>query len=155
MIDFPSRHRPGVKVPRNGPCDLPDDRRRDGSGQGARSQQAVMARAGVRRVHGWEVTASNIAPIATEIRLQDTITKGIPAYARRNAISTFAAAALATLIAMSIFAAVAYLFQRDGKPLARVAAAERACAHYSYLSERQACMNKWLAASQSRTVPSR
>jgi hypothetical protein len=114
-----------------------------------------MVRAGVRRVVGWEVTASNTAPIATEIRLQDTAAKAIPAYATHNAILTCAAAALATLIAVSILAAVAYLFQRDGKPLARVAAAERACAHYSYLSERQACMNKWLAASQSRTVPGR
>ncbi len=114
-----------------------------------------MVRARVRRVLGWEATASNTAPIASEIRLQNTITKAIPAYATRNAISTFAATALATLIAVSIFAAVAYLFQRDGKPLQRLSAAERACAHYSYLSERQACMNKWLAASQSRTVPGR
>jgi hypothetical protein len=114
-----------------------------------------MVRAGVRRVLEWEASASNTAPIATDFRLQNTAPKAIPAYATRNAISTFAAAALATLIAVSILAAVAYLFQRDGKPLARVAAAERACAHYSYLSERQACMNKWLAASQSRTVPGR
>jgi len=34
----------------------------------------------------------------------------------------------------------------------RLVAAERACAQHVYLSERQACMNEWLAASQPRIV---
>lgn len=156
MIDFPSRHRPGLKLRRDGPRDLRDDHRRDGRGQEARSRQAaVLAHAGVRRVPGWEAAASNTAHIATEIRLQDTVPSAITVYAARNPVSTFAAAALATLIAVSLLASVAHLFQRDGKPLARLAAAERACAHYPYQSERQVCMNQRLAAAQSSTAAGR
>ena len=70
----------------------------------------------------------------------------------RNAISTFATAALAGFIAVGILSAVAYLFQRDGKPFERLAAAERACAQHNYQSERQACMNEYLAAAKSGAV---
>jgi hypothetical protein len=34
----------------------------------------------------------------------------------------------------------------------RLVAAEHACAQHVYLSERQVCMNEWLAASQPRIV---
>jgi len=78
-----------------------------------------------------------------------------PTFTTRGSISTFAAAALATVIAVGILSAVATMFQRDGKPLERLAAAERACTQYSYLSERQACMNEWLAASHPGTVANR
>jgi hypothetical protein len=65
---------------------------------------------------------------------------------------TVAAAALATLIALGILWGVAALFQSKGAPMERLVAAERACAQHIYLSQRQACMNEWLAASQPRTV---
>ncbi len=64
---------------------------------------------------------------------------------------TVAAAALATVIALGILWGVAALFQSKGAPMERLVAAEHACARYIYLSERQACMNEWLA-SQPRTV---
>jgi len=65
---------------------------------------------------------------------------------------TVATAALATVIALGILWGVAALFQSKGAPMERLVAAEHACARYIYLSERQACMNEWLAASQPRTV---
>ena len=68
---------------------------------------------------------------------------------------TIATAALATVIAIGILWGVVTLFQSRGAPMERLAAAERACAHNIYLSERQACMNEWLAASQSVIVARR
>jgi hypothetical protein len=65
---------------------------------------------------------------------------------------TVATAALAAVIAFAILWGVVTLFQSRGAPMERLAAAERACAQYVYLSERHACMNEWLAASQPRTV---
>lgn len=81
--------------------------------------------------------------------------KSTPTATAKEAISTFAAAALASFIAMAVLSSVAFLFLREGKPLQRLAAAERACAHYSYLSERKVCMNAWLAAAQSGPVARR
>ena len=69
-------------------------------------------------------------------------------FASTNPTQTVATAALATIIALGILLTVVTLFQSRGAPLERLAAAERACAHNTYLSERQACMNKWLAATQ-------
>jgi len=37
----------------------------------------------------------------------------------------------------------------------RIAAAERACAHHAYVSDRQACMQQWLAARQATRVAGR
>ena len=65
---------------------------------------------------------------------------------------TVAAAALATVIALGILWGVAVLFQSKGAPMEWLVAAEHACARYIYLSEREACMNEWLVASQPRTV---
>ena len=62
------------------------------------------------------------------------------------------AAALATVIALSILLAVATLFQSRGAPLEQLARAERVCAHSVYPSERQACMNKWVAESQATII---
>ena len=78
-----------------------------------------------------------------------------PTFATQSPIATVAASVLATVIALGILSTLAIMFQRDGKPLERLAAAERACVHYSYLSERQACMNEWLGASQPGTVAGR
>jgi hypothetical protein len=69
-------------------------------------------------------------------------------FASPSSTLTVAAAALATVIALGILWGVVSLFQSRGAPMERLAAAERACAHYTYVSERQACMNEWLAASQ-------
>ena len=69
-------------------------------------------------------------------------------FASPNPTQTVATAALATIIALGILLTVVTLFQSRGAPLERLAAAERACAHTTYLSERQACMNEWLAATQ-------
>ena len=78
-----------------------------------------------------------------------------PNLAPAHSIQTVAAAATATVIAMAILSSITFLSERDGKPLQRLAAAERACAHHSYLSDRQSCMNHWLAASHAGTVAKR
>ena len=63
-----------------------------------------------------------------------------------------AAAALASLIAIGMFWSVAHLFHSRGKPMERLAAAERVCAPYAYESERQACMKQWIADNQQTRV---
>ena len=68
---------------------------------------------------------------------------------------TVATAALAAVIAMTILWGVVVLFQSRGAPLERLAAAERACTQHAYLSERAACMNERLAASQPRAIARR
>ena len=65
---------------------------------------------------------------------------------------TVASATLASVIAMGILWGVLTLFQSRGAPMERLAAAERACAQHAYQSERAACMNEWLAASQPGTI---
>ena len=65
------------------------------------------------------------------------------------------AAALATVIALSVLLVVATLFQSRGAPLEQLARAERVCAHSAYQSERQACMNKWIADSQATIIAAR
>jgi hypothetical protein len=68
---------------------------------------------------------------------------------------TVAAATLATVIALGILSGIVMLFQSRGAPMEQLGAAERACAHYVFLSERQACMNESLAVSQATTVARR
>jgi len=68
---------------------------------------------------------------------------------------TVAAAALATVIALSLFWAVATLFQSRGEPFAELAAAERACATYDYQSDREACMKRWVAENGQTSVARR
>ena len=65
---------------------------------------------------------------------------------------TVAAAFLATVIGLGILSGFATLFQSRGAPMERLGAAERACAQHIYLSERQACMNEWLAATQPVSI---
>ena len=64
---------------------------------------------------------------------------------KRSSVTTFAAATMASVIAIGIFAAVTNLFMRSGTPMERLVVAERACTHYVYVSEREACMRDWLA----------
>ena len=75
-----------------------------------------------------------------------------PNFAFPGSTLTVATAALATVIALAILWGIVTLFQSRGVPMERLVAAERACAQHVYLSERQVCMNEWLAASQPRIV---
>lgn len=77
-----------------------------------------------------------------------------PAFARPSSLSITAVAALAAFIAIGLLTAVTLLFQRDGVPLARVAAAERACVQHAYVSERDICIRQWLAAAGAQKVAS-
>jgi hypothetical protein len=65
------------------------------------------------------------------------------------------ASALATVISISILGAVTGLFQSRGLPLEELAAAERACAGYTYVSEQERCMREWVAARQGDRVAHR
>jgi hypothetical protein len=62
--------------------------------------------------------------------------------------TTIIAAALSALIAIALLSAVAGLFLRDGTPLEQIVIAEHACADYAFVSEREACIRSYLAASQ-------
>jgi hypothetical protein len=63
-------------------------------------------------------------------------------------ITHFVAAALAGIITIGILASVTDLFLRDGRPMERLAAAERACVDHPYVSEREACMREWAATAR-------
>lgn len=67
----------------------------------------------------------------------------------RSSLMTFAVAAAAGAITIGIFLAVVTLFQSHGRPMERLAAAERACMAHVYQSERQTCMQRWLTDSQA------
>lgn len=69
-----------------------------------------------------------------------------------GSIRSAVAAALAAFIAIGILSAVVSLFQSRGVPLERLAAAERACVSHVYQSEREACMQQWLAESTHTNV---
>ena len=80
--------------------------------------------------------------------------------AKSNAISSssamhFVAAALAAVITIGIFSGVIELFHRDGWPLERLVAAERACAGRAYVSEREACMREWAALQRPLSLAGR
>jgi len=89
------------------------------------------------------------------IQLQEIAMNAKLNFAFPSSTVTVASAALATVIAMGILWAVVALFQSRGAPMERLAAAERACAQHAYQSERAACMNEWLAASQPGTIARR
>jgi hypothetical protein len=80
---------------------------------------------------------------------------GKPAFPLSNSFSIAIAATLATLITIGVLTAVAILFQRDGKPLEQLAAAQRACMRHVYLSERESCMREWLATLPASNVASK
>jgi hypothetical protein len=67
----------------------------------------------------------------------------------------FIAAVLAGIIAIGILDGVTELLQRDGRPMRRLVAAERACMGHAYVSEREACMRQWAAAARSTRLASR
>jgi hypothetical protein len=101
------------------------------------------------------VRLSNTVFIATEVHLEENVMKRTPAFNMQGSISTFTAAALATIISLGILSAVVAMLQSRGKPLELLVAAERACTQHTYVSERQTCMNEWLAASRPETVAHR
>jgi hypothetical protein len=78
-----------------------------------------------------------------------------PVLARPHVFTSIVAAALSALIAIGLLSAVAGLFQRDGAPFEQVVIAERACTNYAFVSEREACVRLFLAASRVRNVASR
>ena len=53
---------------------------------------------------------------------------------------------IAIAVALALLSAITVLFQQQGTPLAHVTAAERGCAAYTYVSERDSCMRERLAA---------
>ena len=78
-----------------------------------------------------------------------------PVLARPHVVTTIFAAALSTLIAIGLLSAISGLFQRDGTPFEQMAIAEHACTNYAFVSEREACVRLFLAASRVRNVASR
>ena len=76
-----------------------------------------------------------------------------PTLARPRVVTTVAAAALSTVIAIGLLTAVTGLFQRDGAPFEQVVIAERACANYAFVSERETCVRLYLATSRVQQVP--
>ena len=75
--------------------------------------------------------------------------------ARPRVATTLVTAALSTLIAIGLLTAVTGLFQRDGAPFEQVVIAEHACANHTFISEREACVRLYLAASRVKNVASR
>jgi len=75
-----------------------------------------------------------------------------PTFPQISSLSTSVSALLAAFIAIGLLTGVAFLFQRDGAPMERLAAAERACTQHVYVSEREACMREWIAASAANVA---
>jgi hypothetical protein len=78
-----------------------------------------------------------------------------PAFARRSAAVHVAAAALAVLIGLGTLGAVTGMFQREGTPFEQLVAAEQACADRTFVSEREACVRLFIAATRVQNVASR
>jgi len=78
-----------------------------------------------------------------------------PTLARPYVAATMVAAALSMLIAIGLLTAVTRLFQGDGAPFEQVVIAEHACANHTFISEREACVRLYLAASRVHNVASR
>jgi hypothetical protein len=77
-----------------------------------------------------------------------------PVLAGPLVVTAIVAAALSALIAIGLLSAVTGLFQRDGAPFEHVVIAERACADYAFVSERESCVQLFLAAFHVRNVAS-
>lgn len=78
-----------------------------------------------------------------------------PTLARPHVVTTIVAAALSSLIAIGLLTAVVGLFERAGTPFEQVVIAEHACTNYAFVSEREACVRLFLAASYVRNIASR
>jgi hypothetical protein len=74
----------------------------------------------------------------------------------RNHIATIlVASTLSVFISIGIIAAVVGMFLREGTPFEQLASAERACADYAFVAERDACVQSFLTASRAPNVASR
>jgi len=78
-----------------------------------------------------------------------------PAFPRHSGLGTVITSAAATLIALGILIGTTMLFQSRGKPMAELAAAERACAGQTYVSDRERCMREWVAAAHGDRLADR
>jgi hypothetical protein len=65
------------------------------------------------------------------------------------------AAVSSIAIGIALLGAVAGLFLSEGMPFEHVIVAERTCAGYAFVSQRDICMRSVLAPSHLRTVASR
>jgi hypothetical protein len=86
---------------------------------------------------------------------KETAMNAKPTLARPRFVTTVAAAALSTVIAIGLLTAFTGLFQRDGAPFEQVVIAEQACANHAFISEREACVRLYLTASRVPNVASR
>ena len=66
-----------------------------------------------------------------------------------------AAAALAVLISVGLLGGMTALFLSEGLPFEQAVIAERACGESAFLSDRQASVRAFLAATQRPAVASR
>lgn len=78
-----------------------------------------------------------------------------PVLARPHVTATIVAATLSVLIAIALLSGVTERFQREGAPFEQVVIAEHACTNHAFVSEREACMRLYLAASRVGNVASR
>jgi hypothetical protein len=78
-----------------------------------------------------------------------------PALAHPHAAVPVVAAALAALIGLGTLSALTGLFQRDGAPFEQLVGAEQACADRSFVSEREACVRLFIAATRVQNFASR
>ena len=62
---------------------------------------------------------------------------------------------LAALLAIGLLDGVAALFLHAGTPFEQALIAERACSEYKFVSEREACMRAFAAATERPAVASR
>ena len=76
-------------------------------------------------------------------------------FSRRSGLGTVITFFVATLIALGILVETTMLFQSRGMPMAQLAAAERACARQTYVSDRERCMREWLAAAHGDRLAER
>ncbi len=92
------------------------------------------------------------AAVAPANRVALDVERAIP----RPALPTRAlAATLSLVISLGLFLALTHLFVGEGPLWQELVAAERACAHLAYVSERQVCVRAQVAASDARTVARR
>ena len=78
-----------------------------------------------------------------------------PAFARPHAAVPVVAAVLSVLIGLGLVSAVTGLFQREGAPFEQVVVAEQACADRTFVSEREACVRLFIAATRVQNLASR
>ncbi|MFO1305869.1 MAG: hypothetical protein U1F54_19265 [Burkholderiales bacterium] len=76
-------------------------------------------------------------------------------YPQQRSLRVTIFAAAGAFVAVGLLSTVAISFQRSGAPFEQLAAAERACSRHTYVSEREACMNEWLASRHAATVASK